>query len=84
MADAKMFQLKLTEDAHEQLAVAARKRGVSMQAYATSAIEAILQQDAALEIAAQCLEEYGPAFGMDPDAVAAKAAELRAGDRLAA
>lgn len=85
MAETKGFQVKLSALSHERLATAADRHGVSMQAYAQDAIEAALLQDEALALAADCLEIYGEAFGLDAAGNAAKVAELRAGgNRLAA
>lgn len=80
----KQFPVKLDTDDDDLLTAAAARHGLSKQAYAQQAIRSQLLQDASLEVAAQCLEAYGVAFGLDPDGNAAKVAELRAGDRLAA
>lgn len=78
MADTeKSFLLKLDNSAHERLAAAAARVGVSMQAYARDAIEAAAQEDEALAAAADFLAEYGEAFGLDPVGNARKVAELR-------
>ena len=87
MAETKGFQVKLSPDSHDRLTAAADRRGVSMQVYAQQAIDSALLMDEALALAADCLEIYGEAFGLDPEGNAAKVAELRAGtvgDRLAA
>lgn len=79
MADTeKSFLLKLDASAHERLAAAAAARaGVSIQAYARDAIEAAVQEDEVLALAAHCLAEYGEAFGLDPAGNARKVASLR-------
>jgi predicted DNA-binding protein len=87
MAETKGFQVKLSGETHERLTAAADRHGVSMQVYAQQAIDSTLLMDEALILAAECLETYGEAFGLDPEGNAAKVAELRAGatgNRLAA
>src|SRR5262249_36105440 len=71
----KTFLLKLDDSAHERLAAAAARAGVSMQAYARDAIDAAAQEDDALALAAQALSVYGEAFGLDPAGNARKIAE---------
>jgi hypothetical protein len=78
------FPVKLDDEDNELLTAAAARHGLSKQAYAQRLIRSGMLQDAALEYAAECLEKYGAAFGLDPEGNAAKVAELRAGDRLAA
>ena len=85
MADTqKSFLLKLDGSAHERLAAAASRSGVSMQAYARDAIDAAAQEDEALALTAQALAGYGEAFGLDPDGNARKIAELRSRTRAVA
>jgi predicted DNA-binding protein len=85
MADTqKSFLLKLDDSAHERLAAAAARSGVSMQSYARDAIDAAAQEDEALGLAAQALAGYGEAFGLDPDGNARKIAELRSRTRAVA
>jgi predicted DNA-binding protein len=78
MADTqKSFLLKLDDSAHERLAAAAARAGVSMQVYARDAIDAAAQEDEVLSLAAEALAGYGEAFGLDPAGNARKIAELR-------
>jgi hypothetical protein len=84
MTGTKSFLLKLDGAAHERLAAAAARAGVSMQVYARAAIEAAAQEDEVLMLAAQALAEYGKAFGLDPEGNARKIAELRSRTRPAA
>lgn len=84
MAEAqKTFLLKLDDSAHERLAAAAARAGVSMQVYARDAIDAAAQEDDALALAADALAAYGEAFGLDAAGNARKVAELRSRTRAA-
>jgi predicted DNA-binding protein len=80
----KTFLLKLDDSAHERLAGAAARAGVSMQVYARDAIEAAAQEDDVLSLAAQALATYGEAFGLEPAGNARKVAELRSRTRAVA
>lgn len=80
----KSFLLKLNDDAHERLATAAARAGVSMQTYARDAIEAAAQEDEALALAAEALAGYGEAFGLGAAGNARKIAELRSRTRAVA
>ncbi|HUZ22370.1 MAG TPA: toxin-antitoxin system HicB family antitoxin [Streptosporangiaceae bacterium] len=85
MADTKKsFLLHLDSSAHERLAVAAARAGVSMQVYVQDAIDSAAQEDEALGLAAQALAGYGEAFGLDPAGNARKVAELRSRTRAVA
>lgn len=85
MADPhKSFLLKLDDEAHERLAAAAARAGVSMQVYAREAIDAAAQEDQILALAADALSSYGEAFGLDPAGNARKVAELRSRTRAVA
>ena len=85
MADPqKSFLLKLDDEAHERLAAAAARTGVSMQVYARDAIDAAAQEDQILALAADALTAYGDAFGLDPAGNARKVAELRSRTRAVA
>jgi predicted DNA-binding protein len=85
MADSqKSFLLKLDDEAHERLAAAAARAGVSMQVYARDAIDAAAQEDEILGLAADALAGYGEAFGLDPAGNARKVAELRSRTRAVA
>jgi len=82
MADPqKSFLLKLDDEAHERLAAAAARAGVSMQVYARDAIDAAAQEDQILGLAADALARYGEEFGLDPAGNARKVAELRSRTR---
>ncbi len=85
MADPqKSFLLKLDDEAHERLAAAAARAGVSMQVYARDAIDAAAQEDEILALAADALARYGQAFGLDAAGNARKVAELRSRSRAVA
>ncbi|MGH3274244.1 MAG: hypothetical protein ACRDNZ_07945 [Streptosporangiaceae bacterium] len=77
------FQVHLESGAHDRLAAAAGRAGVSMQVYTREAIEAAVQEDDVLAMAAQALDGYGEAFGLDPAGNARKVAELRSRTRAA-
>jgi predicted DNA-binding protein len=63
MADLqKSFLLKLDNEAHERLAAAAMRAGVSMQIYARDAIDAAAQEDEILGLAADAVAGYGEAL----------------------
>ncbi len=80
----KSFLLKLNDEAHERLAAAAARAGMSMQAYARDAIESAAQEDEALSLAAQALAAYGEAFGLEPGGNERKVAEIRSRTRSVA
>jgi predicted DNA-binding protein len=85
MADPqKSFLLKLDDEAHHRLAAAAARAGVSMQVYARDAIDAAVQEDQILALAADALTSYGQAFGLDPAGNSRKIAELRSRTRAVA
>ncbi len=85
MADPqKPFLLKLDDQAHQRLAAAAARAGVSMQAYARDAIDTAAQEDQILGLAADALATYGESFGLDPAGNARKVAELRSRTRAVA
>ena len=80
----RQFVLKLDAAAHDRLAAAAARAGVSMQTYARDAIEAAEQEDAALSLVAQALSGYGEAFGLDATGNERKVGELRSRTRTVA
>jgi hypothetical protein len=84
MADQKSFLLHLDGSEHDQLVLAAAAAGVSMQVYARDAILDAAQEDQAVILAAQALQDFGPAFGLDPGGNGRKIAELRSRSRSVA
>jgi hypothetical protein len=69
--------LHLDGAAHDQLAAAASRAGVSVGTFALDAIVAVSQEDEALHLTAAALDRYGEVFGLDPIGNAAKIAQIR-------